>query len=232
MIIFFDRLQQRCCKTYREIREELIRLGSKAGAHDEADQRTVQCAHEKDDVGIEVGSFAKNLEILKATAEKHQINDKDRNSTFDANLEVGHVHAVPDERIGFEVANTDPKDRIMLDAIEGAHHKILAIFVGSVGRLVGGAVAGKGGKAVIELSAGGGHYHDADEASRHDQVKAFSLNGEVVEGDTPANNQIDETGPGCGHKNGDRHHQHSEKPKDFDGSILRGDHEGQRKRQR
>src|SRR5208337_661511 len=124
------------------------------------------------------------------------------------------------------------KNGIVFDGIEGAQHEVLAVLERSIGGLLGSGVARYGGKAIVEFPAEGAHHHDADEGSGHEQVKALSPNGEEVEGDTAGDDEIDETSPGCGHKNGDQHDQHSEKPSHFDHSIPGGDHEGGRKRQR
>src|SRR6266403_1672593 len=202
LFLFFDRLQQRCRKCDSEIGEELVSLGHKASTHHEADQRTLQCSDEQNDIGIEILRLSENFQILKSAPEKHEIDNQ-------------HANA---------------KDGIVFDGIEGAHHEVLAILVGSVGGLVGSAVARQGGKAIIEFSAGGGHHHGDDEAGGYDQVKAPSLDAEVVESDTARDYEVDKTRPGCGHENGDHHHQYSAKPKYFDDGIPGGDHEGQGKR--
>ena len=85
---------------------------------------------------------------------------------------------------------------------------------------------------MIEFVAGGGHHQDADETSGYDQVEAPSLDAEVVERDAKGDDEVDETGTGCSQENGDRHHQHSEKPKRLDERVLGRNHQGQRKRQR
>src|ERR1700675_1397787 len=230
LFLFFDRLQQRCRKRDGKIGKELVSLGGKTSTHHEADQQTLQGSHEQNDIGIEILRLSDDLQILKTAVEKQEVQNQDGDAAFGADLEVGHVYVVPDQRVGREVANANAKDGIVFDGIDGTHHEVLAILVGAVGRLIGSAVARQGGKAIIEFSAGGGHHHRADDAGGHDQVKASSLDAEVVESDTAGDYEVDETGPGCGHENGDHHHQHSAKPKHFDDSILGGDHEGQRKR--
>src|SRR6266403_2315612 len=230
LFLFFDRLQQRCRKRDSEIGEELVSLGGKASTHHEADQRTLQCSDEQNDIGIEILRLSEDLQILKTTVEKHEVENQHGDAAFGADLEVGHVHVVPDQRVRWESANANAKDRIVFDGIEGTHHEVLAILVGSVSGLVGGAVARQGGKAIIEFSAGGGHHHGDDEAGGYDQVKAPSLDAEVVESDTARDYEVDKTRPGCGHENGDHHHQYSAKPKYFDDGLPGGDHEGQGKR--
>src|SRR5208282_504057 len=215
-----------------KIREELVGFGRKQRTHDEADQRTLQCSDEQNDVGIEILGLSQYFQILESAPEKHEVDNQHGDAAFGADLEVGHVHVVPDERPGGEVANANAKDGIGFDGLDGAHHEVLAILVGTVGGFLGRAVARQGGKAIVEFSAEGTHHHGADKESSHNQVKALSLDGEEVEGDTSGDDEIDETGPGRGHKNGDQHHQHSEEPKHFDKGIPGGDHEGQRKRQR
>src|ERR1700674_2342699 len=206
LFLFFDRLQQRCRKRDREIGEELVSLGGKASAHDEADQRTLQCSNKQNDIGIEILRLSEDLQILKTPVEKHEVEKEHGDAAFGADLEVGHVHVTPDQGVGGEVASANAEEGIVFDGIESTQHEVFAILVGAVGGLIGSTVARQGGKTIIEFAADGGHYRDSDEDSRDDQVIALSLDCEVVESNAAADDEIDETAPGCGHKNGDQHH--------------------------
>src|ERR1019366_9596787 len=85
LLLLFDRLQQCCGKRHGKIGEELVSLGGKASAHDEADQRTLQCSDEQNDVGIEILGLSQDFQILKSAPEKHEVDnqhgDADRKST-------------------------------------------------------------------------------------------------------------------------------------------------------
>src|SRR5208283_199566 len=187
----FDDLQQGCRKRHGKIGEELVGLGGKASAHDEADQRALQGSDKQNNVGIEILRLSQDSQILKAAVEEYEVKNQNGNAAFDADLEVGHVHVVPDQGVGLEVAHAQAENRIVFDALDGAQHEVLAILVGAVGGLIGGAVTRQGGEAIIEFSPEGPHDDDTHEGSGHEQIKAFTFDGEVVESNTAGDNKVD-----------------------------------------
>ena len=99
--------------------------------------------YKQHNVAIKVLGFAEHFQVLEPAPKKHQVQDQRRDATLHADLEVGHVHFVPDPGIGHKITHAQAQNRIVLNAIECSQHQVFAVLVRSVGGLLGGIIAGK-----------------------------------------------------------------------------------------
>ena len=128
------------------------------------------------------------------------------------NLQISHVHFVPDRRVAEKLFVAEAEDRIMLDAIHRPLHQEHAVLVRSIGRLVRRAVTPQSLKAVIQFSAGHCHQQRRRQARRPRSARAFAPDAKMPHGHRARDDEVNKTGPRSGKKQRRHHDEASPAP--------------------
>ena len=164
-------------------------------------------------------------EVLQESAtEEQQIKNQRGNAALDGNLQIGHVHVVPDAGVDLKVLRPQTQDRVMFNPFERPPHQELAGLIGLVGNRthLGIGTSSDRRQARHQRTAGHRQQQHGRQSRGPNQVEPAALHSEVPQAHRPRNHQADESGSGRRHHERESHDQDCSGPAQLDDRSLGG----------